>query len=51
MPAGEAVQSIKEIRPAGEIVADMMEEARSIIKRREKTRARLSLTNPSGPGG
>ena len=39
LPAGEAVKSIKAIKPAGEIVIEMMEEARSIMGRPEKTHA------------
>jgi len=34
MPAGESVQHIRDIKPAAQIVADMMREARSIIVRR-----------------
>jgi enoyl-[acyl-carrier protein] reductase II len=34
MPAGESVQHIREIKPAAQIVADMMREARSIIDRK-----------------
>jgi enoyl-[acyl-carrier protein] reductase II len=34
MPAGEGVQHIRDIKPAAEIVEDMMHEARSIIGRR-----------------
>ncbi|HTG36483.1 MAG TPA: nitronate monooxygenase [Thermoanaerobaculia bacterium] len=34
MPAGEGVQHIRDIKPAARIVADMMEEARSIIVRK-----------------
>jgi NAD(P)H-dependent flavin oxidoreductase YrpB (nitropropane dioxygenase family) len=33
MPAGESVQHIRDIKPAAQIVADMMHEARSIIIR------------------
>lgn len=34
MPAGEGVQHIRDIKPAAEIVADLMREARSILARR-----------------
>lgn len=34
MPAGESVQHIRDVKPAARIVADMMDEARSIIDRR-----------------
>jgi NAD(P)H-dependent flavin oxidoreductase YrpB (nitropropane dioxygenase family) len=34
MPAGESVQHIREIKPAAQIVADLMQEARSIIRRK-----------------
>jgi enoyl-[acyl-carrier protein] reductase II len=34
MPAGESVQHIREIKPAAEIVEEMMREARSILRRR-----------------
>lgn len=34
MPAGEGVQHIRDVKPAARIVADMMEEARSIIARK-----------------
>jgi hypothetical protein len=33
LPAGESVQHIRDIKPAARIVADMMEEARSIVGR------------------
>jgi enoyl-[acyl-carrier protein] reductase II len=34
LPAGEGVQHIRDIKPAAQIVADMMREARSIVGRR-----------------
>jgi len=34
MPTGEGAQQIREIKPAGQIVRDLMHEARSIIDRR-----------------